>query len=346
MRLTEKAGAALRLGHQFAMFADSTYAEQYALDLSQMKADLAVLGAEDAPLAESATEFRDRPFDAFSFVKSALEADRAQLGGDGFALPFFMLEFMLYRAVKHSVLGVDFDDERTLIAASLHDLGLEAEEEHVQALIRKETLWIQSETIDGDLKVSAGDVMHAWARLSNRILELWRKAEAQRASDLPPIGLQNVPQYSCFISYSFSDEEFCQKLYQGLKLAGIQVWFASHDMKSGRKIRDQVQDAIGTYDKLLLVLSEASMGSSWVDHELYTAFHREKTEGRQVLFPIRLVPFEALREWEAFDADTGKDLAREIREYFIPEFSDWQDEEKFQSGLAQLKDSLRKSEDA
>jgi hypothetical protein len=42
-------------------------------------------------------------------------------------------------------------------------------------------------------------------------------------------------------------------------------------------------------------------------------------EKRRVLFPLRLVGFEALRDWELFDADTGKDSAREIREYFIPE---------------------------
>ena len=41
------------------------------------------------------------------------------------------------------------------------------------------------------------------------------------------------------------------------------------------------------------------------------------------LFPVRLVKFEALRDWECFDADTGKDSARDIREYFIPDFSEW-----------------------
>jgi hypothetical protein len=28
-----------------------------------------------------------------------------------------------------------------------------------------------------------------------------------------------------------------------------------------------------------------------------------------------------VREWRCFDGDTGKDSAREIREYFIPNFS-------------------------
>ena len=42
-----------------------------------------------------------------------------------------------------------------------------------------------------------------------------------------------------------------------------------------------------------------------------------------MLFPISVVPFEQIKTWKNFDADTGKDSAREIREYFIPDFSNW-----------------------
>lgn len=42
---------------------------------------------------------------------------------------------------------------------------------------------------------------------------------------------------------------------------------------------------------------------------------------RQVLFPISLVPYEVVRTWKSFDADSGKNSATEIREYFIPDFN-------------------------
>jgi len=45
---------------------------------------------------------------------------------------------------------------------------------------------------------------------------------------------------------------------------------------------------------------------------------REKQENRRMLFHAGLVDFETLRDWECFDAHTGKDSAREIREFFIP----------------------------
>jgi len=34
-----------------------------------------------------------------------------------------------------------------------------------------------------------------------------------------------------------------------------------------------------------------------------------------MLSPISLVPFARIGEWQCFDADTGIDSAREIREY-------------------------------
>ena len=45
---------------------------------------------------------------------------------------------------------------------------------------------------------------------------------------------------------------------------------------------------------------------------------------------MRLVDMETLRDWECFDADSGKDLAVELREYFIPDFSHWKEHDLFQ----------------
>jgi hypothetical protein len=46
--------------------------------------------------------------------------------------------------------------------------------------------------------------------------------------------------------------------------------------------------------------------------------------------------YDELRDWECFDADTGKDSAREIREYFIPDFSDWKDHDSYQQAFERL----------
>jgi hypothetical protein len=83
------------------------------------------------------------------------------------------------------------------------------------------------------------------------------------------------------------------------------------------------------------------MSSEWVKTALAKARKREVKEGKRVLFPVRLAPFEVLRDWECFDGDTGKDSAREVREYFIPDFSNWKDHDSYQAGLVRLISDLK-----
>ena len=61
--------------------------------------------------------------------------------------------------------------------------------------------------------------------------------------------------YSCFISYSTQDQEFADRLYADLQAKGVRCWFAPHDIKGGRKIHEQLDEAIRLHDKLLLILS-------------------------------------------------------------------------------------------
>ena len=79
--------------------------------------------------------------------------------------------------------------------------------------------------------------------------------------------------------------------------------------------------------------------------ELRKARKAERQSGQRKLFPVRLVDFETLRDWECFDADTGKDSAREIREYFIPDFSNWKNHESYQESFDRLLRDL-KSQDS
>jgi uncharacterized protein YjbI with pentapeptide repeats len=146
--------------------------------------------------------------------------------------------------------------------------------------------------------------------------------------------------YSLFISYSTHDQEFAERLHADLQAKGVRCWFAPHKMQGGKKIHEQIDEAIRVYDKLLLILSPASMESEWVKTEISKARKREIKEGKRVLFPIRLCSFEALRDWNCFDADAGKDSAREIREYFIPDFSNWKDHDSYRVAFDRLLDDL------
>lgn len=154
-------------------------------------------------------------------------------------------------------------------------------------------------------------------------------------------GRQPIMFHSVFISYSTADEAFATKLHGDLQSAGVRCWFAPHDMASGKKVHEQIDRAIQAQDRLLLILSTASMSSEWVKTEIANARAKEREQKRQVLFPIALVSFDDIRRWKCFDADMGKDSAREVREYFIPDFSKWNDEKAYKSAFERLLKDLR-----
>jgi TIR domain-containing protein len=64
-------------------------------------------------------------------------------------------------------------------------------------------------------------------------------------------------------------------------------------------------------DKVLLILSEHSIKSDWVEDEVTKAFEEERRRGQTVLFPIRLD--DAVMETE--EAWAGKLRARHIGDF-------------------------------
>jgi hypothetical protein len=156
--------------------------------------------------------------------------------------------------------------------------------------------------------------------------------------------IASSPKYeSAFLSYSSNDQDFAQELYSELRKQGIDVWFAPHDMQGGQTIIDQVTRAITAKNRVILVLSEHSMNSGWVRTEI------RKTVGNGTgitkLFPISLVPYDKIRNWELFDADTGEDLAVHIRGFFVPDFSEWRSPERFATAIARLTRDLKAKND-
>ena len=156
--------------------------------------------------------------------------------------------------------------------------------------------------------------------------------------------VQPFQLYSCFISHSTKDVEFAQRLHSRLRDAKARVWFSPEDVKGGEKLYDQLERAIQLHDRLLLILSEESLKSGWVETEIRKAIETEKREGRRKLFPIRITDFDTIKKWRCFDADTGKDLAVEVREYFIPDFSNWKDHDSFEAAFDRLLRDLKAEE--
>ena len=70
----------------------------------------------------------------------------------------------------------------------------------------------------------------------------------------------------------------------------------------------------------------------------------KSAESRKVLFPVRICTIEDIQAWSLWDSDLKLDLAQEIREYYIPDFSNWKDHDAFTAEFEKLLNDLRQSE--
>jgi hypothetical protein len=55
---------------------------------------------------------------------------------------------------------------------------------------------------------------------------------------------------------------------------------------------------------------------------------------------------ETIRMRECLDSESGVDLAETVREYHIPDFSNWKEHDAFEAAFAKLADDLASSEAA
>ncbi len=154
--------------------------------------------------------------------------------------------------------------------------------------------------------------------IQNRIFDL-RQRQAIQISPL-------------FISYSHGDTKFVDKLESKLNEKGIRYWRDIHDAKAGR-LEKQIDRAIRKNPTVLLVLSEYSLNSDWVVHEVRTARGVEKDMGCDVLCPVALDDRWKSSPWP-------KRVMEQIMEYNILDFSAWEDDAKFEGMFRKLIDGL------
>ena len=139
--------------------------------------------------------------------------------------------------------------------------------------------------------------------------------------------------YSCFISYSSKDDDFAQRLHADLQHQGVRCWFAPEDLKIGDKFRMRIDESIRIYDKVMVILSENSIRSPWVEEEVEAALEKERKQNKPVLFPIRLddAVMETDQAWAA--------SLRRTRH--IGDFMTWKDHDPYQKSFERLLRDLK-----
>jgi len=152
---------------------------------------------------------------------------------------------------------------------------------------------------------------------------------------LPSLTGAAIRFYSCFISYSAKDKVFAERLHADLQNEGVRCWFAPHDLPWGAKTWDTIDEAIRVREKLLLILSKASIASEWVEDEVNKAYAEERSRKKTVLFPIR-IDNEVM--------STAEPWAVKLREQRnIGDFRQWRKPAEYKNSLERLLRDLKAS---
>lgn len=343
MRYTPKADHALFLGCDLARAYHSSFESRYFSYLPTIRERLCNLDLDSKiQLPDEHHLFASRFSEFVATIQNELAEERRFLGGDGYAFPFFVLAISLHITLTAMATGQLPREGLAMISNALLDLGVRADEARLEDLLRLETEWIQTRRRNDEFEVDENDIRMAWSRMAHQLLERWLAGQRRAASDLPEISIEDIPLYTCFISYSSSDEVFCNHLYETLRLKGVRVWYAPDKMIAGEKITRQLDKGLETYDKVVLVLSEKSMHSDWVRYEIATAVGLSRTRGENVLVPVSLMNPERLKGWELHDPETNRNLAEYIQGMLVANFTQWAIPDQFESNLEQLLRALRR----
>ena len=143
--------------------------------------------------------------------------------------------------------------------------------------------------------------------------------------------------YSCFISYADEDETIARRLYEGLDAAGVRCWFAPESLDIGAMIRPTIDRAIKEHERVLLILSEHSLKSAWVEHEVETTLAREKIlREKEGTFASLILPIRVDDAIERIDAGWAS-LLKNTRY-----MGDFTSDSKYRKSFTRILKALRK----
>lgn len=102
----------------------------------------------------------------------------------------------------------------------------------------------------------------------------------------PNVAIDDDPSddvFAAFISHASPDRERAHEIVRTLEARGLRCWIAPRDVRPGHEYGAEIIHGIGRARCIVLVLSEAANGSTFVQREVVTAVNRQKP-----VFPIRV----------------------------------------------------------
>lgn len=91
-----------------------------------------------------------------------------------------------------------------------------------------------------------------------------------------------------FISHSSIDKPFAKMLCMDLEANGYIPWLDEWDIKVGESIPEKISNGLQEADFIIVILSENSVSSKWVEREWQAKYWNEIEHGRVNILPILL----------------------------------------------------------
>jgi hypothetical protein len=140
--------------------------------------------------------------------------------------------------------------------------------------------------------------------------------------------------YTCFISFTEADERLARQVYLDLTRKGVRCWRWKEDATWGRTLMGEIDRSVRSYDKLVVLISKASIRSEPVIREIERALQKEQRSGQEVLFPVRVD--DAVFAWSH---PLQADVVRKV----VGDFRAWREERKYRLALRRLLQGLERA---
>ena len=93
--------------------------------------------------------------------------------------------------------------------------------------------------------------------------------------------------YKIFLSYSSKNKPIAHRLANDLRILGYDIWFDEWKIRVGQCIPTQIERGLEDSDFVVILLSQHSVQSAWVDREWKSAYWDEVNKNAIHILPVR-----------------------------------------------------------
>lgn len=171
-----------------------------------------------------------------------------------------------------------------------------------------------------------------------------------RGAGLPAIWLDYLPAlveeplvfYACCVFHAHQDAAFAKRLCESLQRSGVRVWPAVQDVPVNGDLPLDTHQTLRVHDKTMVVFSQSSVSSDWVETAIERTIVREGVGARnQSVGEVRTPLLIPIRIDDAILTSQRGWAARVRRTRPIADFTKWKEYDLFVRGVEKLVEEFR-----